>query len=299
MSTNNQNLAVQSYQKEFKELMQAVFGAQSYFGDFFAGGLEAIDGIKHNAVAFSVKTSDVPVVVGNSYDKGANVAMGTGTSKGNRFGDRKEIIYADTDVPYSWEWTIHEGIDRHTVNNNLETAIADRLELQARAKTQLFNRKHSDFIAEVATKTETLSDYTADKVLVLFNELSKYYINIGAIGTKVAKVNADLYNAIIDHPISTTAKNADVNIGENRVLKFKGFIIEEIPEDLMKSNSDNYAAYTYITGIGKAFTGINTARAIESEDFDGKALQGAGKAGEFILDDNKKAVVKVKAPTAP
>jgi len=45
-------------------------------------------------------------------------------------------------------------------------------------------------------------------------------------------------------------------------------------------------------GIGKAFTGINTARTIESEDFDGVALQGAGKAGEFILPDNKKAVVK-------
>lgn len=51
--------------------------------------------------------------------------------------------------------------------------------------------------------------------------------------------------------------------------------------------------YAYITGVGKAFTGINTARTIESEDFDGVALQGAGKAGEFILVDNKKAVVKV------
>ena len=29
------------------------------------------------------------------------------------------------------------------------------------------------------------------------------------------------------------------------------------------------------------------------EDFDGVALQGAGKAGEFILDDNKKAVAKI------
>ena len=52
-------------------------------------------------------------------------------------------------------------------------------------------------------------------------------------------------------------------------------------------------AYIYIPNIAKAFTGINTARTIESEDFDGVALQGAGKAGEFIIEDNKKAVVKV------
>ena len=51
--------------------------------------------------------------------------------------------------------------------------------------------------------------------------------------------------------------------------------------------------YAYIEGVAKAFTGINTARTIESEDFDGLALQGAGKAGEFILPDNKPAVVKV------
>jgi hypothetical protein len=56
---------------------------------------------------------------------------------------------------------------------------------------------------------------------------------------------------------------------------------------------DGECCYAYIEGVGKAFTGINTARTIESEDFDGVALQGAGKAGEYILPANKKAVVKV------
>ena len=50
--------------------------------------------------------------------------------------------------------------------------------------------------------------------------------------------------------------------------------------------------YAYIAGVGKAFTGINTTRTVESEDFDGLALQGAGKAGEYILPANKKAVCK-------
>ena len=79
-------------------------------------------------------------------------------------------------------------------------------------------------------------------------------------------------------------------IDENGVVKFKGFLIEEVPDDLFQTGE---VAYVYIDGVGKAFTGINTARTIESEDFDGVALQGAGKAGEFILPDNKKAVCKV------
>ena len=74
------------------------------------------------------------------------------------------------------------------------------------------------------------------------------------------------------------------------MVKFKGFLIEEVPDDLFQTGE---VAYVYIDGVGKAFTGINTARTIESEDFDGVALQGAGKAGEFILPDNKKAVCKV------
>ena len=114
--------------------------------------------------------------------------------------------------------------------------------------------------------------------------------NIEAVGTKRAKVCADLYNAIVDHRLTTTSKGSVANIDENGVVKFKGFLIEEVPDDLFQTGE---VAYVYIDGVGKAFTGINTARTIESEDFDGVALQGAGKAGEFILPDNKKAVCKV------
>jgi len=74
---------------------------------------------------------------------------------------------------------------------------------------------------------------------------------------------------------------------------FKDIIIQKAPERLFQ---DGEVAYIYIPGVAKAFTGINTARTIESEDFDGVALQGAGKAGEYIPEDNKKAVVKVLLP---
>jgi hypothetical protein len=148
------------------------------FGDFFGGSIEALDGVQHNETAFYVKTSDIPVVFGDEYNKDAATAMGAGTSKGSRFGERTEIIYVDTPVNYAWEWVFHEGIDRHTVNNNFDVAVADRLDLQAQAKTQKFNAQHSKFIAESAGKSVALTGYTADGVLALFNELSKYFINI-------------------------------------------------------------------------------------------------------------------------
>ena len=287
---DNNDLPARSYQLEFKRLLQAVFKKQSYFADFFGGSIEAMDGIQENETAFYVKTSDIPCVCGTGYDKTATKAFGTGTGNSSRFGSRTEIIYTTTPAKYTWGWNFHEGIDRHTVNNDFAAAIADRLELQARAKTKAFNDAHGKFISQNAGHSETLLDYTDDNVLAIFNALSKYYNNIEAVGTKRAKVCADLYNAIVDHRLTTTSKGSVANIDENGVVKFKGFLIEEVPDDLFQAGE---VAYVYIDGVGKAFTGINTARTIESEDFDGVALQGAGKAGEFILPDNKKAVCKV------
>lgn len=285
----NNDQAARSYQLEFKKLLQAVFKKQSYFADFFGGEIEALDGVQENETAFYVKTSDIPVVIGTEYNKDENTAFGTGTGNSSRFGNRTEVIYTNTPVKYTWEWVFHEGIDRHTVNNDFDVAVADRLELQARAKTATFNAHHGKFISESAAETKTLADYTADNVLKLFDELSAYFNNIEAIGTQKAKVNSTLYNAIVNHPLMTTSKNSAASVAENEVTKFKGFLIEEVPDGLFQENE---CCYAYIAGVGKAFTGINTARTVESEDFDGVALQGAGKAGEYILPDNKKAVVK-------
>lgn len=285
----NNELSARSYQLEFKKMLEAVFAKRAYFGDFFGGGIETLDGVQHNAKAFSVKTSDIPVVVGEGYNKDENTAFGTGTGKSSRFGERTEIIYTDTDVPYSWEWNWHEGIDRSSVNNNFDSAVADRLELQAQAKTAKFNAQHSKFISSAAAKSVPLADYTADSVLAFFNELSEYFTNIEATGTLKAKVNAKLYNAIVDHPLTTSAKGSAANIDGNKILSFKDFEIEKLPASMFQVDE---CCYAYVANIGKAFTGINTSRTIESEDFDGVAFQGAGKAGEYILPANKKAVAK-------
>lgn len=294
--TANNNLAVRSYQKQFKELLQAVFGVQAYFRDFFGGEIEALDGVQHNENAFYVKTSDIPVVVGSAYNKDPNVAFGTGTGNSTRFGPRTEIIYTDTPVPYTWEWVYHEGIDRHTVNNDMQAAIADRLDLQAQAKIKEFNAKHSQFISSVAGHTETITGYTGEEAIALFDALYAHYLDNEVQGTKVARVNAQLYNVIVNGGLAVKEKGSSVGIDRNEVYMFKDFVIDPLPAHLFQTNE---VAYTYVPGIAKAFTGINTARTIPSEDFDGVALQGAGKAGEFILDDNKLAVAKVTLTLTP
>lgn len=293
-SGDNNGLPVRTYMPQFKELLTAVFGVQAYFEDFFAGGLEALDGVKSSSKAFSVKTSDIAVAIGN-YDKTGTKAFGTGTGNSSRFGNRTEVIYTDIDVPYKDEWAFHEGIDRSTVNADFEEAIADRLDLQAQAVTERFNAQHGKFISDNAGKTITLDSatITADTIVKAFNELSKYFVNAKARGTKVAKVTPDVYNALVDSGLTTTSKNSTVNIDDNEVLKFKGFQIQEVPEEYFQENE---VIYAYVINVAKAFTGINTTRTIESEDFDGVALQGHGKSGAYIPNDNKKAVAKVATP---
>ena|SRR5699024_2129232 len=286
MATNNNKLGAARYDLQFKEILQAVFQHRAYFGDFFGGGIEAIDGVKENETAFYVKTSDIPVVVG-TYDTDENTAFGTGTANSTRFGERTEVIYENTPAEYTWNYAIHEGIDRFTVNNDFERAIADRLELQAQAKVNQFNAHHGKFISDNAGED---IDGTEGDVADLFNKLSAHFINEQTIGTKVAKVNTEVYNQIMDHPLTTTAKSSRTDIDRGDVPMFKGFEIDVTPDALFE---DGETVYAYIVGVGKAFTGINTVRTIESEDFDGVALQAAGLAGEFILDDNKVAVVKV------
>ncbi len=297
---DNNKLSARSYEKEFKDLLQAVFASRALFADFFGGGIEALDGITNRDTAFSVKTSDVPCVVTKgslvsggtpAYDTGANVGMGTGTGKSTRFGERTEVIYVDTDVPYTWDWVFHEGIDRHTVNADFESAVADRLELQAQRKIDNFNAAHSAFISGAAGIVQTVQAMPdATTVGGVFNDLNKAFVNAGAVGTKVAKVKPDVYAAIVDTGLMTTQKGSAVNIDRQEVKMFKDFVIEQIPDAAFQTNE---CVYAYIAGVGKAFTGIETARTIESEDFDGVALQGAGKAGEWILNDNKAAVAKV------
>ena len=280
MATENNDLPVRLYQKQFIGLMQTVFGVQSTFTPTF-GTLQALDGIQNNAIAFSVKANDVPVAVG-TYNTDPNTAFGTGTSKSNRFGPMKEIIYGDIDVPYDFGWSFNEGIDQLTVNTDLNSAVADRLNLQAQAKTRLFNSKLGAYlVASAASDLGAVTD-----VNKVFEEASERYTDLEVVVPVRAYVTAEVYNAIIDHQLVTSSKGSAVNIDENGIVRFRDIVITKTPTRYMAGKSIIFAP----DNIGRAFTGINVVRTIQSENFAGVALQGAGKAGQWISDDNRQAI---------
>lgn len=280
MATENNNLPVRLYQKQFIGLMQTVFGVQSTFTPTF-GALQALDGVQNNAIAFSVKANDVPVAVG-TYSTDPNVAFGSGTSNSNRFGPMKEIIYGDIDVPYSFGWSFNEGIDQLTVNNDLNAAVADRLNLQAQAKTRLFNGKLGAYlVASAAADLGAVTD-----VNKVFEEASERYTDLEVVVPVRAYVTAEVYNAIIDHQLVTSSKGSAVNIDENGIVRFRDIVVTKTPTRYMAGKSIIFAP----DNVGRAFTGINVVRTIQSENFAGVALQGAGKAGQWISDDNRQAI---------
>lgn len=279
MATNNNDLPVRVYSKQFLQLLSTVYQSQSVFTPTF-GALQALDGISNNSVAFSVKTNDMAVVVGE-YNTDADTAFGTGTSNSSRFGEMKEVIYADTDVPYTAGWAIHEGLDQMTVNNDLDTAVADRLNLQAQAKTRLFNVAMGEALAAAGTDLGE-----ADDVNALFESAVEKYTDLEVIAPVRAYVTATVYNAIIDLANVTTSKNSAVNIDTNGMVSFRGIAITKVPTQYMGGKAVIFAP----DNVARVFTGINIARTIQAIDFAGVELQGAGKYGTFILDDNKKAI---------
>jgi len=294
---------IRKYDKKFAQLQRAIFGKLGYFRDFLASGnIDTTDGITNKTLAFSVKATKIPMVITTgslasggtaAYNKGANVAFGTGTGSTNRFGNRTEVVYEDVDVEYTYDWCFHEGIDIATVNESLENAITDRLELQGQQKTAMISGQIGKYLSAKAGKAVACADpSTQANAKKVFSDAAKYFKNIGLIpGVRmVAKVNADLYDALCDADLLTTSKNANINIADGTVEKFKGFEVECVPDDMFQA--DEYA-YFYVVGIGAAFIGIETARVIDSEQFAGKALQGCGKGGVWAPAQNLKAIFKV------
>lgn len=366
----NQNQPINSYIPQLHQILASVFAAKSYWSDFFAP-LQLLDGIRNKDLAFSIKTNDVAAAVTDgsleaggtpAYDTGANVAFGSGTGSTNRFGPRTEVKYDDVDVEYTWDWVYHEGIDKHTVNEDFDAANAKEMEKIANAITGKFNKKQGEYLADEAGKViddislSSADEITSAQAIAIFNEIDAYMTDaeVDETLTRVAGVTPALYNAIVDNNLSTTAKGSDVNIDRNEVRMFKDFVIRKLPSKAFASTEATAATYkattdvaladgkdyytrsgagttaspyvytkvaspdvddiaTYyevdeaatsatqdvcIAGVermGVPFTGIETARAFPAQDFDGTALQGAGKAGQFISKDNCKALVKVTA----
>lgn len=288
-SNTNQNRPIRMYQKQFASLLTTVFSAKAAFRPAF-GTMQTLDGIQHNATMFSLKTNDMPVVMG-TYSTDANTGFGTGTGSGSRFGEMQEITYKDTDVPYAGTWALHEGFDRFTVNNDMTAAVADRLALQAEAKVRFWNGIMGKFLVDNATKD--LGEVT--DLNAVFVAADKYYTEAEVDVDITAYVNPTIYNGIIDLANTVTGKNSSVNIDTNGVVTFRGFKIEKTAEKNMAGAPIIFTP----DNIARIFIGIETTRTIEATQFDGQELQGAGKYGEFISDDNKKAILTAGVTPKP
>lgn len=271
----------QVFSKQFLQVLPTIYQKKAAFVNAF-GQITAADGVRDNATAFTIKANDLPVTVG-TYNTGTNIAFGTGTASSSRFGEMKEVIYADTTVPYSAPWAIHEGLDRYTVNADLQAAVTDRLVKQAQALIQRSNVAYG--AALVAAGTVLTAD--GKDVQALFNEADDKVTQLELATENVtAYISSGVYNKIIDSKLATTGKSSAVNVDANRILEFKGFKIVKVPDAYLGGKQLILAP----DNIGRVFVGISTMRTIDAVNFDGVELQGAGKDGIYIPTANKKAI---------
>ena len=288
-------MAIKIYTKEYAGMLQDIFEKKAYFMRAFGGALQTKDGVKDNENFLELKTSDTDVVI-QTYSTGANVGFGTGTGNTTRFGARKEIKSVDTQVPYEAPMAIHEGIDDFTVNDIPAQVVAERLALHAVAWAEYADNLMGKALSDQASETLT-GDLDEKGVTKLFAEAHKKFVNnkVSQSVDHVAYVTADVYNFLIDSGLATSGKQSSVNIDNQTMFKFKGFVLVELPDDKFQEGEQ---ALFVADNVGVAGIGVQVTRALDSEDFAGVALQGAGKYGKFIPTKNKKAILKAKL-TAP
>lgn len=192
--------------------------------------------------------------------------------------------------------SIHEGIDKFTVNDIPDQVVAERLALHGVAWAEHVNKFLGKAISDNASETLT-GELTESGVTKMFADAHKEFVNnkVSSSIAKVAYVTADVFNFLVDNDLAKTDKNSSVNIDNQTMYRFKGFELVELADDQFQTGEN---AYFTAIGIGVAGVGIEVARAIDSEDFNGTALQGAGKYAKYIPEKNKKAILKAKL-TAP
>lgn len=285
-------MAIKEYAKNFKGILPNLFKSESYFLRAFGGTLQVKDGVKEKDTFMHLKISDTSDVTLQEYSMDPNVAFGTGTGSSNRFGARKEIKSIDAEVVYEAPLAIHEGIDDFTVNDMSDQVVAERLEKHGLAWAEYVDGLLGKTLSEKASETFT-GELTEDGVTKVFIDAHKMFVNnkVSKRIPWVAYVNPTVYNFLVDNKLTTTAKSSSANVDEQTIRKFKGFILLELPDDKFQAGEQ---AIFSADGVGVAGVGIQTARAIDSEDFNGIALQGAGKYAKYLPDVNKKAIAKAK-----
>ena len=246
---------------------------------------------RYNKNFLTLKVSDTDVVI-QDYSTDENVAFESGTANSSRFGPRHEIKSTDATVGYDKPLAIHEGIDNFTVNDNASQVLAERTGLHAIEWIEKLNAYMSKLLSDNAGKTLT-TGLTEDGITKLFYEARKEFINMKVSRniTWMAYVTPELYNILIDSKLATTAKNSSANVDRQELYQFKGFILEELPEQYFQEGD---VAIFVPDNIGVVGLGLQTYRILDATDFYGVAIQGAGQTASYIPEKNKKAIIKAQ-----
>lgn len=284
-------MSIKYYTKQFAGVLPTLFEKKTAFLRSFGGLVQVKAGAEADVNFLVLKTTNSAVVIQN-YSTDAEVAFEGGTGNTNRFGKRTEIKSVDTTVAYEKPLAIHEGVDNFTVNDIPEQVVAERLALHASSWAGHVDKLLGKAISDAASETLEAA-LTADGVTKLFADAHKKFVNndVSENIAHVAYVNADVYNLLVDSGLTTTAKNSTVNIDNQTVEKFKGFVIVEMADSKMQTDE---VAYFVADGVGVAGVGVQVARAMDSEAFAGTLLQAAAQYGKYIPEDNKKAILKAK-----
>lgn len=284
-------MAIKVYDLQFVRTVADIFETRQHFLRTFGGSLQTAAGAEYNPDFLKIKVSPTDVVI-QDYSTDPNVAFEDGTGNSNRFGPRHEIKSTDANVQYDKPLAIHEGIDRFTVNDNANQVIAERAGLHAIEWIEQLNAYMSKKLSENAGKTLNTA-LTEEGVTNLFYEARKEFINnkVSRNITWTAYVTPEVYNILIDSKLATTAKNSSANVDTQNLYQFKGFVLEELPEQYFQ---DGDIAIFVPDNIGVIALGLETYRVIDSADFNGVAIQGAGKTASYIPEKNKKAIIKAQ-----
>lgn len=289
-------MAIKLYTKQYAGIVPDLFESRTHFLRSFGGTVQVHADAEYNDKFLTLKTTDTDVTI-QAYSTDPNVAFETGTGNSNRFGPRHEVKSVDTTVEWETPLAIHDGIDRFTVNDIPEQVVAERLALHGAAWAEHVDGLLAKALSDNAS--ETLSgELTEEGVVQAFADARKAFVNnkVSRNVAWVAYVNTDVFNLLVDSKLATTAKNSSANIDNQTLYAFKGFLLQEIQDDAFQEGEQIYFA---ADGVGVIGIGIETTRVLDSEDFNGVALQGAGKYGKYIPAKNQKAILKATLTETP
>ena len=289
-------MAIKQYTKQYAGILPDLFESRTHFLRSFGGTVQVHADAEYNDKFLTLKTSDTDVTI-QAYNTGENVAFGTGTGNTSRFGPRHEVKSVDTTVAWETPLAIHDGIDRFTVNDIPTQVVAERLALHGAAWAEHVDGMLGKALSDNASETLE-GELTEDGVVQAFVDARKAFVNnkVSRNVAWVAYVNTDAFNLLVDSKLATTAKNSSANIDNQTLYAFKGFLLQEIQDDAFETGEQIYFAADNVGVVG---IGIETARVLDSEGFNGVALQGAGKYGKYIPEKNKKAILKAKLTETP